>query len=108
MLDHFKQTVEGFDLRLEKNTDSVPRDGKFHIIHQGCVVFSSKSFPQTRKKFWKILSEMGYDPKIRGKSKDNNIKQLVERDKAARFFQSYEQYWGSSHKFKNGGRLGKR
>ena len=108
MSDYFKQTAEGFNLSLEKDTSSVPKDGKFHILFQERIIFSSKSLPQSRKKFGQILNELGYDLKIKGKTKDNNLKELVERDKAARFFNSYEQYWDSSHKFKKGGRLGKR
>lgn len=108
MSDYFKQTIEGFDLSLEKDTENVPRDGKFHILDQGEVVCSSKSLTQISEKFYQILNELGYDPKILKKSKDNNFKELIERDKDARFFNSYGQYWDSSNKFKKGGRLGKR
>jgi hypothetical protein len=108
MTDYFKQTVEGFELSLEKDTDSVPKDGRYHVVKQGRTIYSTKSLVQARKKFGEILKEMGYDPEQKEKLQPNNIKELIEGEKITRFFQSHGQYWDSSYRYKKGGRLGKR
>ena len=104
MTEYYKQTIEGFDLSLERGTDTVPKDGKFYILYKKSIVFSSKSLPETRKRFKQILLELGYNPKKRKKLKDINVKNFIEKERESTFFHYYYKFWDRSHKFKKGGR----
>jgi hypothetical protein len=60
-----KATVYG--LTIERGTERVPADGKYHVIHNGVVVYSSGSdtladvhFDMLREK---IQAETGSDPR---------------------------------------------
>jgi len=39
----FRQEVRAIGLSVEKGTSSVPNDGRFHVVVDGNVVFSSKA-----------------------------------------------------------------
>jgi|GEM_PF-3071206 hypothetical protein len=54
--------MERASLSVEQGTPNVPDDGKYYIVHRGCVVGKYKSLKQAEKLYKKILSELNLPP----------------------------------------------
>jgi hypothetical protein len=54
----FKQEVQAISLSLEQGTSSVPDDGRFHVVVDGDVVFSSRARSAALNRYRSIREEL--------------------------------------------------
>ena len=109
MEGYFKQTIPGFNIAIEKSTSNVPRDGRYHLILENNIVYSTKVLKLAQSKFTALLKEMGYSPnKMRERLKAEDVKEMLNKQRTDQLSRVYDAFWDNSYKFRKGGRLNKR
>jgi hypothetical protein len=62
----FKQEVPSIGLSIEKDTDAVPHDGRFHLMLKGDLIYSSAAkstaLARYRELRESLLAEAGFQP----------------------------------------------
>jgi hypothetical protein len=99
--DAYIQRLDGLDLRIEKATDRAPDDDRYHVFRDGELLNSFRSLTQAQALFRQLRDDSGWRPPERA---DLTPKEKLGREKLARDRLHYLDYWGSSHKFRGGGR----
>ena len=99
----YRQYVPGFDISIEKNTTSVPRDGKYYLVRDGQVVKAFRSLKQADAAFKEALAEAGYRPRPVEKQAKSTAEQDIER-----YLDAKDLYWGESYKYRSKGGKGGR
>lgn len=56
----YKREIPALNLSIEKDTDSVPLDGQFHLLHKGKIVFSHSQLKKVEAKYHEIIAGSGY------------------------------------------------
>lgn len=106
---HFKQTILGFNIAIEKSTSSVPRDGRYHVIFKNNIVYSTKVLKLAQSKFNSLLKEMGYAlNRMEEKLIAEDVKDVLHKQRVDQLSRAYDSFWDNSYKFRKGGRLNKR
>lgn len=59
----YRHYVPNIGLSVERNTDNVPDDGRFHIVKGKKVIQSFRSRKLAEEKFRQLLKESGFKPK---------------------------------------------
>ncbi|MFQ5827091.1 MAG: hypothetical protein ACE5IA_07015, partial [Dehalococcoidia bacterium] len=59
----YKRYIPDLDLSIEKNTESVPRDGKYYLVRNGQIEKAFGTLKKAEIEFRKALAELGYKPK---------------------------------------------
>lgn len=102
----FKMQAEGLDISLQQYTDAVPNDGKYYLLKGKEIIKSYRGKSQAIKAFRTYLKEVGYEPPDSKKVMD--AKDLLNAEKDDVEFYRSEMYWGRSHQYRGGGKLGNR
>lgn len=109
MEGYFKQSMPGYDIFIEKSTQNVPLDGKYHIVTANKIVYSTKVLKFAQLKFATLLKEMGYSPKkMEEKPTADDVKDMLNKQRSDQLSKAYDAFWDNSYKFRKGGRLNKR
>ena len=58
----YKHYIPALDLSIERYTNRVPNDGKYHVVYRRNIVGSFRSRKQAEEKFYQIVKESGYKP----------------------------------------------
>lgn len=104
MSESYRHYVPTLCVSLEKNTERVPNDDKYHLVHDGEIVASFSSLKRGESRFRQLLAESGHEPQRLPGGTIDAAKLDVER-----YLDAKEEYWGSSHKYRSrGGKLGNR
>lgn len=102
---YYKHYIPDINLSIEKGTDKVPSDGKYHIVRDGHIIDSFKFRMQAEGKFKKLIEASGYKPSISQKIKLDPGDETVER-----YLISKAIFWAEGPKYKDkrgkGGRGG--
>lgn len=98
----YRRELPQIDLSVERGTDRVPNDGKFHILRDGEVLESFKLEKTAVARFREIAQEIGFSPEG-SKAKPTNA---FEED-LDHYFDAKELYWGESHKYADKGGPGR-
>lgn len=65
----FRQAVERIGLSIERGTEAVPNDGRFHVLLNGQIVYTTSSKARAltdyRKRRDALLTEVELEPQIR-------------------------------------------
>ncbi len=97
----YRQYIEGVNISLEKGTENVPNDDRYHILKNSEIIFSHKNEKIAMMKFAE------YKPKVKNKNKSQSKdkKSLLGNENADRLIgqQASERI---NEKFKKGGRKG--
>lgn len=84
----YRHYIPALDLSIERHTNRVPADGKFHLVHKGNIIGSFRLRKQAEQKFYQIVKESGYKPDTpKAKPIDPSEKALE------RYFQSKAIFW---------------
>lgn len=106
---HFKHTILGFNITIEKNTSNVPMDGRYHVILKDNIVYSTKILKLAQSKFNALLKEIGYSPnKMEERLIEEDVKDMLNKQRVDQLSRTYDNFWDNSYKFRKGGRLNKR
>jgi hypothetical protein len=79
-------------------TDAVPKNGLYHVVHQGGVVGSFRRLPQALAMYRRIIEESGWEPPKATRPQVDPSKEAVER-----YMDDLTEYWGTSHAFRRRG-----
>jgi len=85
----FRQGIPIINLFIEKETDKVPSDGKYHLIQNGTILASSRSLKIIQKKYNEIVAALPAQEKNDNPStnepKDEKLKELILKDIESRY-----------------------
>jgi hypothetical protein len=73
----YRQAVPTLGLSLERGTDDVPDDSRFHIIMQGAVIFSSESEREALGKYRELRDRL-----LPSTDRSVDVKKILEREVA--------------------------
>jgi len=76
--DTYKHYIPDIGLSIEKNTENVPQDGKYHLLHNGQILQTFKTLKQAEAAFKEKVAELGYKPKPVKKQAKSATEQDVE------------------------------
>ena len=77
--DSYKHYIPDIGLSIEKNTQIVPHDGKYHLLRNEQILKSYKTLKQAEIAFKGMVAELGYKPKPVKKQTKSAAEQNVER-----------------------------
>ena len=100
--EFYRQFIPDMELSVERGTDSVPRDGKYHVLKSGRDLGSFRVLKQAQTLFKQVLNESEYQPPPPPEGKSAS-EMLTDR-----YLESKDLYWADSHKFLSGGGKGGR
>jgi hypothetical protein len=101
----YRHFIPKLDLSIERNTDQVPNDGKFYIVHQGHVMDGFRSIKKAEERFRQLVKESGYKPEGSPAKPKSASEEGIER-----YLDAKDDYWAESYKYRvkrgKGGRGG--
>ena len=100
---YYKQYVPGFHLSLERGSDSVSADGRYHILQNGQIVASFRMLKKAQEKLRELAKQAGYMPEETKNEPKNAAQEGIER-----YLDAKDRYWAESYKFKGKGGKGGR
>lgn len=100
--DLYRQYIPDLDLSIERYTQEVPSDGKYHVLRNGEVSGSFRSLKQAQDVFRKFVQDSGYKPSSPESSK------TASEIMTERHLDEKELYWADSHRYRGGGGRGGR
>lgn len=105
----FKQEVPSVGLSLEQGTSAVPADGRYHLILDGTIIFSTASEKEALKAYREKREEL-FEERGRPEAPKPTVEERLEREKRHRDIQalraeSFERR--TKHARKRGGKGGR-
>ena len=79
MMAYYRRYIPAINLSLEKDSNNVPNDGKYHILHDGKVVAGFKNHKQADEYFEQLVKASGYKPPKATIDKHNSAQESIER-----------------------------
>lgn len=104
--EFYRHRLPEGDLSIERNTPSVPQDGRFHILMKGTIVASFRSLRQAEARFAELKRELGI-PQSK-KSSEQEQRDPIAREHIERLLDAAEAYWSESHRYRKRGGPGGR
>lgn len=105
----YRQYNERAGISLEQGTPAVPQDNRYHLLRAGVIVASLPSLKRAMAAYKKLVEEAlqgDETPPDRAPAKDKRIDPVKESTE--RYLDAKDAYWTNSHKYRRGGRLGRR
>jgi hypothetical protein len=109
----YRQYNERAGVSLEQGTPAVPADNRYHLLRQGQPVGVYPTLKRAMNAYQRLVKEiLGAEPDSRGggtaaahqeEKRVDPVKESTER-----FLDAKDAYWSNSHKYRRGGRLGRR
>jgi len=103
--DFFRLALPELELSIEQNTENVPRDGRFHVLHRGADVGSYPNLKRAREHFQRIKEAAGFQPTVADQPRGAGA---ANKEHIERLLDAATSYWSQSHKFRSGGGRGGR
>ncbi len=97
----YRQSVPDLGLSIERATDSVPDDGKYHVIRNGQTLGSFRALKPAQQLFRQAVEESGYRPQTADSGKSSS-EMMTDR-----YMEAKDLYWSASHRYKPGGGRGR-
>ncbi len=94
----YRRSVPSTGLSIERHTENVPHDRKFHLLRDGEIVLSFTSERKAVETLHELLDELGYEPPQQEEKSRTAFDEDLER-----YFRTKELYWGESHKYREKG-----
>ncbi len=109
----YRQYNERAGVSLEQGTPDVPDDNRYHLLRQGKPVGDFPSLKRAMNAYHKLIREIlgGNHPEgVSSGDMDSRKEKKVDpvRESTERFLDAKDAYWSNSHKYRRGGRLGRR
>ena len=97
----YRQYVPGTGLSLERNTDTIPKDGWFYVMQNGEVIGRFKTLKHAQQEYVAIRETLIE----RSTLQESAERSTLDMDN---YFLDKELYWSNSHNYKRGGGKGGR
>jgi hypothetical protein len=97
----FVQRLDGTDLSIEKATDRTPDRSRYHVFRGADIVGAFRSLPPALALFRELRDESGWTPPNPPKL---TTEEQARREREAQDRLDYLEYWGTSHRFRGGGK----
>lgn len=98
----YRRFVPGTGLSVERHTENVPHDRRFHLLKDGEIIRSFTSERKAVESLRKLLDEIGYEPPPTEEKSLSPQEEDLEQ-----YFYAKEVYWGESHKYQEKGGKGR-
>ncbi len=109
----YRQYNERAGVSLEQGTPAVPPDNRYYLLRSGETVGVFPSLKRAMAAYQKLVQETlaGNSEEAPGDDaaagrKDKKVDPVKESTE--RFLDAKDAYWANSHKYRRGGRLGRR
>ena len=99
----YRHFIPELGLSVERNTASVPKDGKFYILRGGEVIDSFRAIGKAEARFRQLVKESGYKPEVLPVKPRSATEEKLER-----YLDAKDLYWAESYKYKARGGKGGR
>jgi hypothetical protein len=97
MSDYLLMRTEWADVSLERDTDNVPHDGRFHVLVGGKIVNSLRSQKAALQAYKEAIKATGKTPPA--KESEGSRSQVLQAEENQRQFYLSAMYWGTSHDY---------
>lgn len=97
----YRQYVPGTGLSLERNTDTIPKDGWFYVMQNGEVIGRFKTLKHAQQEYVAIRETLIE----RSTLQESAERSTLDMDN---YFLDKELYWSNSHNYRRGGGKGGR
>jgi|SRR5579883_322686 hypothetical protein len=102
-LERYRQGIPAIDLYIERGTERVPADGRYHVTLQGAVVGSFRSLKGAQSCYRRKLHESGYTPQPQPQM---SAEEQLRHENIERDLLRSASFWAESHRYgAAGGRL---
>jgi len=98
----YRRFVPGTGLTIERHTENVHHDRRFHLLKDGEIIRSFTSERKAVESLYKLLDEIGYKPPPVEKEHLSPQEEDLER-----YFHAKELYWGESYRYQEKGGKGR-
>lgn len=98
----YKHYIPELNLSIEKNTEKVPSDGKFHLLKDGKIIESFRSQKKAEEKFKQLVFDSGYKPKVPDNKSTDTVSETVDR-----FLRDKTIFYAEGAKYKKRGGRGR-
>jgi hypothetical protein len=99
--NRYLQQLPAIGLSIERTTENVPDDGAYYLIRNGETLSKHSSLKSAQIAWKAVLDEAGWRPEKRHLDPE----ELLRREDDFRERTRFNEYWGSSHQFRTGGKL---
>ena len=96
MSDYFLMRADWADVSLERATDNVPHDGKFHIVVDAQIVKSVKSQKAALRAYKEAIEATGREPPPREGTETASASEVAHAEENDRQFYLSSMYWAFS------------
>ena len=100
--DYYRQYIPELNLSIERFTEEVPSDGKYHVLKKGELLGSFRSLKQAQTLFRELVQDSGYKPNPPESGK------TASEVATERYMEAKDLYWADSYKYRGGGGRGGR
>jgi hypothetical protein len=109
----YRQYNERVEVSLEQGTPAVPADDRFHLLRRGEPVGVFPSLKRAMTAYQKLVAEIlaqrtAAEGDAEGDAAKKDKKVDSVKESTERFLDAKDAYWTNSHKYRHGGRLGRR
>jgi len=105
MSDYLLMRNDWADVSLERDTENVPRDGKFHILVGGKIVTSLRTHKAALLAYREAVAATGKIPPPR--DHESSPSQVLKAEEDQRQFYASAMYWATSHNYSKPDKLRK-
>lgn len=108
----YRQYNERLGIALEQGTPAVPDDGRYYLKRGEELVGSYPSLKRAQTAYHKLvqqeLARVAPSSPAEGGAAANEKKVDPVKESTERFLDAKDSYWSNAHKYRRGGRLGRR
>ena len=97
---NYRHSLPALDLSIERNTNLVPPDGKFYIVHKGTVIANFPTKKKADERFYEMVKESGYKP-------EPIAEKVIKEGSNERYLRSKDLFWAEGPKYKSKGGHGR-
>src|SRR4051812_24109170 len=98
--ERYRQGIPAIDLYIERGTERVPPDGRYHVVHGGKVVGSYRGLRGAQACYRNRLAESGYVP---APSPQLSADEQLRHENIERDLLRSASFWAESHRYGGGG-----
>jgi hypothetical protein len=99
MSDYFVIRADWADVSLERETENVPHDGRFHILIGGRIVRSVRSQKVALRAYKEAIRATGKEPPSKENAETASAPQVLQAEETQRQFHLSAMYWAVSHDY---------
>jgi hypothetical protein len=96
----YRQGIPAIDLFIERGTERVPADGRYHVVQAGEVVGSYRGLKAAQRRYRQQLDAIGYVPAPRA---ELSTDEQLRREDLERDLLRSASFWAESYRHGGGG-----